>query len=169
MAVLDPASHETGEEFTPMAASNEHDISTLNDLISVTLDSARGYEESADDAKNPTFKSMFVKRAAERRRIVGDLQARVRSLGGNPEDDGSTLAAAHRAFVNLKSALGTSDKATIEEVERGEDHIKDKYEDAMQDSDLSPAVREAVRLHFASIKADHDSVSQMKHRMQAAE
>ncbi|MFO1059667.1 MAG: PA2169 family four-helix-bundle protein [Dongiaceae bacterium] len=152
-----------------MAATNDHDISVLNDLISVTLDSARGYEESADDAKNPTFKAMFVKRAGERRRIAGDLQARVRSLGGNPEDDGSTLAAAHRVFVNLKSALGTSDQATVEEVERGEDHIKDKYEDAMQDGELSASVREAVRMHFASIKADHDSVSEMKHRMKAAE
>jgi uncharacterized protein (TIGR02284 family) len=150
-----------------MATTNDHNISVLNDLISVTLDSARGYEESADDAKNPTFKSMFVKRAGDRRRIVNDLQARVRSLGGNPEDDGSTLAAAHRAFVNLKSALGTSDKATIEEVERGEDHIKDKYEDAMQDGDVSASVREAIRMHYASIKADHDSVSEMKHRMAA--
>ncbi len=58
-----------------MAATNDHDISVLNDLISVTLDSARGYEESADDAKNPTFKSMFVKRAGDRRRIVGDRDA----------------------------------------------------------------------------------------------
>jgi uncharacterized protein (TIGR02284 family) len=152
-----------------MAASTDHDISVLNELISVTLDSARGYEEAAENAKNPTFKSMFVKRAAERRRIVGDLQARVRSRGGKPADDGSALAAAHRMFVNLKSALGTSDKATIEEVERGEDHIKEQYEDAMQDDDLSPSVREAVRIHHASIKADHDSVSEMKHRIEAAE
>src|SRR3546814_1664383 len=85
---------------------------------------------------------MFNDRASERREVLTKLQSEVARLGGNPEDAGTTAGAAHRGFVNLKSAVtGRDDKAVINEVERGEDHIKAKFEEALRDDDLSPEVR----------------------------
>jgi len=56
----------------------------------------------------------------------------VRSLGAAPEDDGTVLAAAHRAFLNLKNAVAGDDETVVKEVERGEDHIKEKFEAALK-------------------------------------
>src|SRR5476649_1449509 len=102
-----------------MSTSNNRHIDVLNDLIETTLDSAEGYREAALDATSPHFKSLFEKRAMQRRQMTADLKGEVRSLGGKPEDDGTILAAAHRMFVSLKSTLGGSDRSVVSEVERG--------------------------------------------------
>jgi uncharacterized protein (TIGR02284 family) len=72
----------------------------------------------------------------------------------------------HNKFVDLKNAVtGGSDKAVIDEVERGEDVIKAKFERAVNDADLPVECRTVLQSAYAEIKADHDSVSQLKHGM----
>ncbi|WP_088182228.1 PA2169 family four-helix-bundle protein [Sphingobium sp. Z007] len=150
-----------------MSDSNSHDISTLNGLIATTLDSADGYTEAAKDSESNRFTPLFTSRAAERRQVVTRLQQEVRNLGGNPEDDGTVLAGAHRLFLNLKATLtGKDDKAIINEVEAGEDHIKAKYEDAIADRELSPAVRAVIEQAYVSVKQGHDEMRDIKHSMQ---
>ena len=53
-----------------------------------------------------------------------------------PEDDGTILAAAHRMFLSLKSSLGGSDQGVVNEVERGEDRIKAKFEAGAQQGSM---------------------------------
>lgn len=144
-------------------ADREHDISTLNSLIATTLDSADGYERAAEDATDAGLKQLFQTRGRERREVVGQLQSQVRALGGTPEDEGTTLAAMHRVFLDLKKIVGNDNKRVIEEVERGEDHIKNKFESALQDSDLTTETRSVIQRTFTSVKSGHDQVSAMKH------
>ena len=141
-------------------------VRTLNGLIESTLDSAEGYQSAAKNAENPRFKTLFSERARSRRQIVSSLQSQVRSLGATPEDDGTVLAAAHRAFLNLKNAVTGDDETVVKEVERGEDHIKEKYEAALKANKLTPGSLDAVTKAYASIKADHDRMSKLKHAMQ---
>jgi uncharacterized protein (TIGR02284 family) len=144
--------------------SNEHAVKVLNSLIETTLDSANGYREAAENADASQYKTMFSDRASKRTELVRELQQEVRSFGAEPEDDQSLLGKAHNKFVDLKSALlgGHDDKAVINEVERGEDFIKAKYETALKDDDLTPGAREAVNRAYMRIKADHDEVSALK-------
>ena len=145
-----------------------HDIRTLNGLIATTIDSVDGYRTSATDVQNPRFAELFTARASERSSVAEQLRAEVKRLGGNPEDDGTILAAGHRAFVNLKAAVtGRDDQAIVAEVERGEDHIKAKYEEALKDDSLSSDSRSLVETAFASVKSGHDEMSQLKHSLEA--
>jgi len=145
-----------------------HDIRTLNGLIATTIDSVDGYRTSAQDVENPRYAEMFTSRASERSSVAEQLRAEVKRLGGNPEDDGTILAAGHRAFVNLKSVVAArDDRAIVNEVERGEDHIKAKYEAALKDDDLSPECRRLVETAFGSVKAGHDEMSNLKHNLEA--
>jgi uncharacterized protein (TIGR02284 family) len=90
----------------------------------------------------------------------------VRHLGGEPEDDSSVLAAAHRAFMNVKQTLmGHNDRAIIEEVERGEDYIKEKYQEALRDDELSAEARTVIEQAFTSVRQGHDRVSALKHSL----
>ncbi len=145
-----------------------HDISTLNDLIATTIDSADGYRTSAQDVENPRFAELFTARASERSSVAEQLRAEVKRLGGNPEDDGTLVAAGHRAFVNLKAAVtNRDDQAIINEVERGEDHIKAKYEEALKDGNLSPESRSLVQTAYGSVKSGHDQMRDLKHNLDA--
>lgn len=143
-------------------ADHDTDISVLNTLIETTIDSADGYEQAAKSADDAELATMFRRFGSERRRVVGDLRAQVVALGGEPEDDGTLLAGAHRAFLSLKSAFGTSRKAVIDEVEAGEDHIKAKYEDALHEP-LSAETRQVIENGFGSVREGHDTFSAMKH------
>jgi uncharacterized protein (TIGR02284 family) len=145
---------------------NNHDIKVLNELIVTTLDSVEGYAEAAKDARNPTFKTLFSQWSKERRQVVRQLQDQVRTLGGDPDDDGSTLAAAHRVFLNLRDSFSKGDKSVVDEVERGEDFIMAKYEDALEDDHLSASVRPVVSEAYESVLRGHDQARNLKHAYQ---
>lgn len=151
-----------------MTATNRHSINALNGLVETTLDSAEGYRVASEDTTNPRFKTLFAERAQSRRQIVAALQAEVRSLGGSPQDDGTVLGAAHRVFLNLKNLVDDSDQAIVNEVEAGEDHVKEKYEAVLADDELQRTAREAAHKAYASIKADHDRMRDLKRALKAA-
>jgi uncharacterized protein (TIGR02284 family) len=88
-------------------------------------------------------------------------------VGGTPEDDGSILAAGHRMFLKLRDSVTSGDESVIDEVERGEDFIKAKYETAMKDDKLSPDVRAAVVQAYASVKTGHDQARDLKRQAHA--
>jgi uncharacterized protein (TIGR02284 family) len=147
---------------------NDHDINVLNGLIATTLDSADGYAEAAKNAKSESLTSLFRSRANERRKIATTLQDCVRSLGGKAEDDGTVLASAHRMFVNLRTSLTKDDnKAVLNEVERGEDHIKHKFEDALNDRDLSQHTHGVVSEAYISVRSGHDQMHNLQQAMDA--
>ncbi len=149
-----------------MANMSEHAVDVLNGLIKTTLDSVGGYKEAAENADRSQYKAMFAERVSKRQALAAELQQEVRSLGGKPEDDQGILGKAHNKFIDLKNALtGGDDKSVIDEVERGEDYIKGKFEHALEDDDLPSQVRSVVSRAYASIKADHDEVSRIKHTL----
>lgn len=142
----------------------DHDVKVLNTLIETTIDSVDGYEKAAQESDNPEFRRIFEERSFERRQVCEDLRQEVTRRGGQPEDDGSILAGAHRVFLKVREAvMGGDDKQVIDEVERGEDFIKGKFELAMRDADLSQGAREAVTRAYGSVKSGHDQISALKH------
>lgn len=144
--------------------SNDHDISVLNSLIQTTLDSAKGFHEAAEDSNAGRHVTLFSEFAQQRQQVARQLQQEVRRLGGEAETETGLLAAAHRAFMNLRETLsGNDEKATVAEVERGEDYIKGKYEKALEDDGLSTGVRSVIQQAFSSVRAGHDRVSALKH------
>ena len=144
-------------------------ITTLNSLITTTTDSINGYEESAQNVDSPRFKELFRERANERQAVVGKLRAEVQRLGGKPEDDGSFLGKAHQRFEDLKAAItGRDEKSIINEVERGEDYLKEKWQSALQDGKLSGESLDVVERCYQSIKSGHDQMSALKHGMETS-
>jgi uncharacterized protein (TIGR02284 family) len=149
-----------------MADASTRDIEILNSLVTTTIDSANGFERSAENVHDGSLRSMFEDFARERREVVSRLQSQVSALGGTPNDDGSLKADLHRRFEDLRQAIGGGTKAVVEEVERGEDYIKAKYETAMRDDSLGAETRALLAQCFESVRAGHDRASALKHSMQ---
>ena len=148
-------------------AEHSNTISTLNTLIATTIDSINGYEDSAQNIDNERFREIFRQRANERQEVVEQLRAEVRRLDGNPEDDGSFLGKTHQRFEDLKAAItGRDEKAIINEVERGEDYLKEKWQAALQSGNLNGETHDLVERCYPSIKSGHDQMSHLKHGME---
>jgi uncharacterized protein (TIGR02284 family) len=149
----------------------EHSQSTttLNTLIATLLDSIEGYQNSAENVDDQQLRQRFQARASERQQAVSTLQAAVGRLGGNPEDDSTLLGGAHRVFVNLKAAVtGRDDQAIINEVERGEDYLKGKFQAALKEDNLDSEARSAIQQAWTSVQAGHDEMSRLKHEWQGS-
>jgi uncharacterized protein (TIGR02284 family) len=147
--------------------ANDHDISIVNSLITTTIDSANGFERSAEDADAQQYRQLFTEFGQERRQVVSQLQDYVRSLGGSPNDDGSLKADIHRRWIDLRDAIQRSgDREVIEEVERGEDYLKAKYDAALADKELAQPTLDMIRTAYQSVRAGHDRASQLKHSYQ---
>ena len=146
------------------------EIATLNTLTATLIDSVNGYEDAAANSESEQFRLLFRERATERTKAVEELRAEVRRLGGNPEDDGSFLGKTHQRFLDLKAAVtGRDEKAIVNEVERGEDYLKEKFEAALNSDRLSGECRAAVERAYQSVRAGHDKMSALKHGMEATD
>ncbi|WGM47205.1 hypothetical protein KOAAANKH_02080 [Brevundimonas sp. NIBR10] len=144
----------------------DHAVKLLNSLFETTLDSAQGYKHAADGVTDPALKAMFSERAGHREDLSRTLQNAVRSLGAEPEDDQSLLGRIHNKFAQVRGEImGRDDKGVVDEVERGEDVVKGKFEFAKEDESLPSSVLDLIESGYSRIKSDHDSVSQLKHSM----
>ena len=149
-------------------AEHSESISTLNTLIATTIDSVNGYEDSAENIDNERLREIFRQRASERQEVVQKLREEVRRMGGEAEDGGSFMGKTHQRFEDLKAAItGRDEKSIINEVERGEDYLKEKWQAALQSGDLQGESHQLLERCYQSIKAGHDQMSQLKHGMES--
>lgn len=140
--------------------------STLNGLIAASLDSADGYRTAAEQADNPELQQIFQKRATERQQVAVDLQTEMRRLGKEPEDDGTILAAIHRAYIDLRSAvIGNDELAIVNEVERGEFYINGKFEDAIMEEQLHPTTKSVIKTAYQSVQIGRNQMAELKERL----
>jgi len=140
---------------------SNHDIAKLDDLIVTTIDSIKGYENSAEHA-HEGYARLFRKMADERREVVAELQAQSRALGGTPNDFGSAAATLHRRFEDLRVALGGGDEAIVAEVERGEDYLRQEFERALSSDRLGEATRAVSERCLQSVDRGHWRASELK-------
>lgn len=142
-------------------AADEATISTLNNLIETLKDGNEGFNTAAADVKDAGVKSTFEQLAQQRATLAAELQAEVRKLGGQPEKTGSTAAAAHRGWINLKSALGGGEKSILNEAERGEDVAVHSFQKALNEK-LPTDVAGVVRRQYDQVKKGHDQVKGLR-------
>ena len=147
--------------------STNTDVSKLDDLIHTVIDSVKGFENSAENAPDSPYASFFREMAADRREVVLKLQAQSRALGGSPTESGSAVAKLHRVWEDLRASLGGGDAAVIKEVERGEDYLKEEFERAMNDDNVTAETRGVIQGCYESVRRGHDRASQLKHQLEA--
>jgi uncharacterized protein (TIGR02284 family) len=127
------------------------DISILNGLIGATLDSARHYRKVAGNIGNPRIRALFEHLSTQRKQVAQTLQDQLAAVSGDPLPDGMPAAHASRLFGNLRHAMDYGYCALIDEVERGEDHVKAKYECALENGRLSGLSHTVVQNAYASV------------------
>ena len=143
------------------------DISKLDDLIVTTIDSIRGYENSADHANAGRYADFFRSMAGERRNVVSRLQSASRTLGGTPAEYGSAAATLHRRWEDLRHALGGGDVALLKEVERGEEYLKEEFERALGDDNISASARAVIAECFESVLHGHGRARALQQQHEA--
>jgi uncharacterized protein (TIGR02284 family) len=148
--------------------SNDDIIDTLNDLIETSKDGEYGFRTSAEYLQDATLKQSFTVRAEECRQAAAELQQLVVRFGGKAEDSGTAAGALHRGWVAVKGTLaGYTDKAILEETERGEDTAMDAYRKAL-DQPLPPEARVVVERQYEGVKRNHLQIRTLRDQARAS-
>lgn len=137
-------------------------VDKLSQLVQINRDSATGFQEAADAIDDKTLASEFRVWAVDRTRQADELNVLVEVNNGEAPADRSWSAAAHQAWLNFRSALSGGDAyVVLAEAERGEDTIKEKYEDVLKDT-AGSAVNDILQQQYATVKAVHDRVRDLR-------
>lgn len=166
------AGHRSGAtptEAPPTTASQtpekESEItSQLIKLEHTCMDGVKGFRDAADKV-GPPYADLFLRFAAERDQIVGELRQAARARDPHspaPEKKGDSLGAVHRGWIDLKAALGGGPKAILNECERGEDAAVKAFQDALNTQSLPPDVEIMLNRQYTKVKNVHDQVRDMR-------
>jgi len=137
-------------------------VSILERLIATNRDGQAGYRDAAEHIQDSELKGYFNEQSIERAQFAGQLESEVQRLGQlEPQDSGSTGAALHRAWIDLKSNLGASDQSILASVELGEDAAQRVYEDVLR-MELPEHIANVLRSQAQSIFAAHDHVKLLR-------
>lgn len=140
-------------------------IAILNDLIETCKDGEAGFHACADGTRNPQLISFFEEAALRCAEGAAQLQDKIRELGGEPGRSGSMLGAAHRGWMDARSAIvGMDDRAILTECERGEDYAEKAYASVLKEN-LPADVRSLIAKQFRVVKQNHDHVREMRNAM----
>jgi len=149
----------------------KHDeiIETLNDLIEISNDGKEGFKSCAENVKSesPKLKALLQERSQGCAQASDELKALVRTLGGTPADGTTAAGALHRGWLNVKTAIiGKTDRAVLEECERGEDAAKLVYRKALA-KELPESIRILVERQYQGVLRNHDLIKQLRDEARA--
>lgn len=139
--------------------------SVLNDLTEINNDRVAGFEKAIADIndENIDLKGIFLEYSAQSRKFSQELTALVAGYGEEVETGNSVSGTLHRAWIDVKSLFGGSDRASIlSEAERGEDAIKAAYKLAIESGDLTADALQTVTAQAEAIKAAHDTIKALR-------
>jgi uncharacterized protein (TIGR02284 family) len=134
----------------------------INDLIQTCIDGQKGFEAAAGAVDDPTIKDELVGYSWQRQQFATELKSRLEAFGQEPSDSGSMSGAAHRGWMELKSAVGASDgRSILAECERGEDVALEAYQKAMSEG-VPQEYKKVVESQFLTIKRTHDRIRALR-------
>lgn len=137
-------------------------IDGLQELIGVNLDAAEGFRTAADAVENPPLSDLFGELAAQRAGFANQLKDRVAWNGEEPRADGSLRAKLHRMWMDVRAkATDGAGYDMLAECERGEDRIKQKYEEVLVETAGSP-LNALLTRQYADVKKAHDQVRDLR-------
>lgn len=141
---------------------DQETVSKIQDLIQINIDSQKGFAEAASQIKDATIGSAFSEFSKQRAGFAEQLQQYVSCSGETPVKEGSYAGAVHRTWLDLRAKLNGGDSlAVLSEAERGEDHIKSAYEDALK-ATTGSAMSDVLHEQYAIIKNGHDRIGDLR-------
>ncbi len=147
-----------------MENTNDAIVKTLNNLIEVNYDRAKGYETAANGTDDSELKSLFNRYSTQSLGFKNELESLVRTRGGEPQKSSSASGAVYRAWMNTKAALtGKDKKGVLNSCEFGEDVAKKTYADTKEEARSYPSeVVSVINRQYDEILKAHDTIKNLR-------
>lgn len=147
-------------------------LAVLNELIAINNDRVAGFEKAIADLsdENIDLENVFQRHSGQSKIFSQELAIVVSQHGEEVETGTSVGGSLHRAWIDLKSLFGGTDRVSIlEEAERGEDAIKAAYKAALDHGKLEGDALTLVMKQAADVQRSHDEIKLLRDAAKTAQ
>ena len=88
-------------------------LKALENILAIINDGKFGYQNASDDVSDATLKELFHQYAQERASFAQELKNQITKIGGKASDEGDTLGALHRTWMDIKSTVSGGERDSI--------------------------------------------------------
>ena len=135
----------------------------LNKLITTLYDGENGYKEAAEEVDSVSLATKFRELSQQRYNFGHEIKPLITTLGGKVDKGGSTGAALHRAWIDIKSALATQDEAAVlQECIRGDEDAVETYRKVLNDTSYSSDARQIITRQLETLERNVAELKQLK-------
>ncbi len=146
-----------------MDTVNNEQTKGLNKLITTLYDGENGYKEAAEEVESVSLATKFRELSQQRYNFGHEIKPFITQLGGKVDKGGSTGAALHRAWIDIKSALSTQDEASVlGECIRGDEAGAETYRDVLKDTSFSSDARQVITRQLETFERTIAELKQLK-------
>ena len=147
------------------------DLSYLNNILDLLVDSQKGYADAAQNATDPQLKTLLDNFGVQRTQLISEVEHLRRKADPTVEHrDGGTLKGdMHRAWMDIREALGSKDNAnTLNECERGETFLVMRYDEVL-DKQAHVETTALIPRQKMQVEANIGRITQLRKMYDSAE
>lgn len=150
---------------------NDNTRKGLKNIAELLIDSRKGYQEAADRAEAPHLKQLLNRLSTERSPLVSEVGSQLRMLGEDEvPKDGTVKGSMHRAWIDIRDSISGSENANVlDECERGEKYLLERYDELMNDNDIAPNVRTMLSTQRTKIQSNISEIQALHATHEASE
>ena len=143
----------------------KNDKSELQNIHDLLVDSQEGYMKAAERVEDGSVRMLLAAFAHERIVLASEVEAELREQAPEAEakESGTIKGDLHRAWMDLRDALSTSDHANVlSECERGEGYLLMRYDEVLKKDDLQPGTRMLASHQRAEVQGNLERIKQLR-------
>jgi uncharacterized protein (TIGR02284 family) len=148
---------------------NPETVKSINALIEVCKDGERGLRRCAARAEWKALAEVLGRHAGDCARSADEWQTVVLQHGADPERRGSVAGTLHRGWVGVRDALAPAgDAALLDECEREEDAMLQRYDEVLERAPLPEEWRALVARQLLAQRRNRDELRALRQAMPTA-
>ncbi len=135
---------------------NEDCIKTCNSLLRGELSAVETYGKAIDKHPATPVTSELTRIQSEHRDSANRLSANIREMGGTPEADSGAWGAFANTVQSAANLFGA--ESAIEALQKGEEHGRNDYRDALESDDVMDSCKTMIRTELLPRVDNHIKV-----------
>ena len=135
---------------------NEECIKVCNKLLRGELSAIETYGKAIEKHPSTPVTPELTRIQSEHRQSATTLAANVREMGGEPETDSGAWGTFANAVQSAANLFGP--ESAIESLQKGEEHGRDDYQDALEDENVMDVCKTMIRTELLPRVTNHIAV-----------
>jgi uncharacterized protein (TIGR02284 family) len=147
---------------------SDKDTKEVCKIININEDACEFYKSAQEKTDNPDMKKIFKNFENLHNEVIVNLQDYVRENGDDPEAENTFTGQVSEMWGRMKATLSNDvDESLIASLEEAEDRCIHSIDEAIQDGNVSPSARAALKREQGNLHKSHDYMKIMKDNAQA--